>query len=302
MSLVARWLSHRLDKLFCYNAISSAGIVAILPGYLVLTASLELGAKNMVCGSVKLVWALVYTLFLGFGLQLGSDAYLALSADHRAALAALSTGATPAPELVGSFRSADPAKYAHFPAGGQIMYTNASAPVLLAAETWVNGCLRAAEAPWYASPVPWWAAFALVPAFAAVNSVLLAQPARREAFPVMVVIACAAYAANAAADRWLFDQGDVVSAVGALVCGLLGHAYARWRATSAFVVMVPGVLFLVPSGLSAAGGITAEPDVIDIGGAMIKVSIGITVGLFMSGAIVAIFAAGGKKRAGVMSF
>jgi hypothetical protein len=54
------------------------------------------------------------------------------------------------------------------------------------------------------------------------------------------------------------------------------------------------------SGLSQAGGITANGNGIDIGGAMIAVTIGITVGLFMSQALVYTF--GSRKNAAVFSF
>jgi len=54
------------------------------------------------------------------------------------------------------------------------------------------------------------------------------------------------------------------------------------------------------SGLSSAGGITANGNGIDIGGAMIAVTIGITVGLFMSQSLVYTF--GSRKNAAVFSF
>jgi hypothetical protein len=66
-----------------------------------------------------------------------------------------------------------------------------------------------------------------------------------------------------------------------------------------FTSMVTGVLFLVPSGLSQAGGLTAGSG-INIGGAMIAVTIGITVGLFMSQALVYMF--GSRKNAAMFSF
>ncbi|KIM84936.1 hypothetical protein PILCRDRAFT_5955 [Piloderma croceum F 1598] len=53
--------------------------------------------------------------------------------------------------------------------------------------------------------------------------------------------------------------------------------------------MVTGVLFLVPSGLSQAGGITTNTDGIDVGTSIISVSIGITVGQFMSQALIHCF-------------
>lgn len=82
VSLTARGLSTIPDNLFCYSAISSAGVVTILPGFtirkwinplfsssliiilcLVLSA-LELTSRNILCGSVRMVYAIIYTLFL----------------------------------------------------------------------------------------------------------------------------------------------------------------------------------------------------------------------------------------------
>ena len=59
-------------------------------------------------------------------------------------------------------------------------------------------------------------------------------------------------------------------------------------------------LTICQSGLSLAGGITAQGDGIDIGGAMIAVTIGITVGLYMSQALVYMF--GSRKNAAIFSF
>ena len=57
--------------IFCYAAVVSASIVLILPGFIVLTGSLELQSKNLIAGSVRLVYAMIYSLFLGFGLSIG---------------------------------------------------------------------------------------------------------------------------------------------------------------------------------------------------------------------------------------
>lgn len=57
--------------IFCYSAVVSGSIVLILPGFIVLTGSLELQSKNLIAGSVRLVYAMIYSLFLGFGLSIG---------------------------------------------------------------------------------------------------------------------------------------------------------------------------------------------------------------------------------------
>jgi uncharacterized membrane protein YjjP (DUF1212 family) len=46
-----------------------------LANVFIVSSSLELASKNMLCDSVKMVYTLIYTLFLGFGLQIGSDFY-----------------------------------------------------------------------------------------------------------------------------------------------------------------------------------------------------------------------------------
>ncbi|EIW82315.1 DUF1212-domain-containing protein [Coniophora puteana RWD-64-598 SS2] len=246
MSFTARGLSSIRSDIFCYTAISSAGIIGILPGYLILSSSLELASKNIICGSVKMVYALIYTLFLGFGLQIGSDLYLLFDSNV------------------------------------------------------IDGCFRQGDWPWYLRPFPSWTEYIIVPIFSILSSLANLQPAKSKELVVMVVISCASYASNKVANHYIFNRSDIVSAIGAFTVGLLGNMYSRKMGGTAFTSMVTGVLFLVPSGLSQSGGITAHGSGVDIGGAMISVTIGITVGLFMSQALVYMF--GSRKNAAVFSF
>ncbi|KAK1829940.1 pheromone-regulated membrane protein 10 [Podospora conica] len=65
----------RHGKLFCFSALAQSSIALILPGYLVLCASLELQSHQMISGSVRMVYALIYSLFLGYGITIGSVIY-----------------------------------------------------------------------------------------------------------------------------------------------------------------------------------------------------------------------------------
>lgn len=65
----------RNGKLFCFSALAQSSIALILPGYLVLCASLELQSHQMISGSVRMVYALIYSLFLGYGITIGSVIY-----------------------------------------------------------------------------------------------------------------------------------------------------------------------------------------------------------------------------------
>ncbi|KAI5279733.1 hypothetical protein KEM54_004016 [Ascosphaera aggregata] len=61
--------------IFCFAALAQSSIALILPGYIVLCGSLELQSKNLVAGSVRMVYAILYSLFLGFGILIGTALY-----------------------------------------------------------------------------------------------------------------------------------------------------------------------------------------------------------------------------------
>lgn len=44
-------------------------------GFIVLSGSLELSSRSLVAGAVRLCFALMYSLFLGFGLAIGGELY-----------------------------------------------------------------------------------------------------------------------------------------------------------------------------------------------------------------------------------
>ncbi|KAG5419528.1 PRM10 [Candida metapsilosis] len=73
VSFIARGIgSIRGGDLFCFSAIAQGSLAIILPGYIILTGSLELQSRNLVSGSVRMFYAIIYSLFLGFGITLGS--------------------------------------------------------------------------------------------------------------------------------------------------------------------------------------------------------------------------------------
>lgn len=264
IACAARGLSSIRSQIFCYTAISSAGIVLILPGYLIressepdavillthriiVSSSLELASKNIVCGSVKMVYSLIYTLFLGFGLQIGSDFYLLVDRGARRNLETLSARMAAVVSVSGTFVSDNSTSYMSVAEGNPLRGTytfTSTAP--LTEEHIRNGCYRPPDFPWYLQPFPWWSQFIIVPIFSTLSSLANQQPLFTIELVVMVVISCAAYAANKVADHYIFNRSDVVSAIGAFAVGLLGNVYSRKMGGTAFTSMVTGVLFLVP--------------------------------------------------------
>lgn len=294
-----------------------------------MSSSLELASKNILCGSVKMVYALIYTLFLGFGLQIGSDLYLLFDASTRHHLANIGAALARTIIYTGSFVVDDNTlTRSELPSYGSFTFTDGSAPSSMHMR---EGCYRPPEFQWYLQPFPFWSQFIAVPIISMLISLSNLQPWCELDLIVMVVISCVSFAANKAANHFIFNRSDVVSAIGAFAVGLLGNIYSRMFGGTAFTVMVTGVLFLVPvrlarsrlrpgttlslaetdtdclfssskSGLSQAdgGAITASGNGVDIGSAMIAVTIGITVGLFMSQALVYMF--GTRKNAAMFSF
>ena len=262
ISFVARALSSIHNQLFCYNAIASASIVSILPGFLIrklpfhsvwtlltpisVSGSLELASKNIMCGSVKMVYALIYTLFLGFGLQIGNDVYLLFNHSARRALDQLATRLSTQIVEVGMFA----------PDNGTFTFVNDGKPLAgtftfldvnpLADEHIQVGCLRMPGQPWYRQAFPWWTQFIIVPIFSVCSSLANLQPIWTIDMVVMCAISCVSYAANKIANHYILNRSDIVSSIGAFAVGVLGNFYSRKMGGTAFTIMVTGVLFLVP--------------------------------------------------------
>lgn len=79
-SIVVSFLGRALGsihggRIFCFGGIVQGSLALILPGYIILCGSLELQSRNLVAGSVRMFYAIIYSLFLGFGITLGAAIY-----------------------------------------------------------------------------------------------------------------------------------------------------------------------------------------------------------------------------------
>lgn len=195
------------------------------------------------CGSIKLVYALIYTLFLGFAFQFGSDLYLLFDPSARHALDTLSARAAAVITVTGSYMpDSNSPMNPRIPHMGTFSFT----PITpFTRQNIVKACYRPPDFPWYLQPFPWWTQLIIVPLFSFISSFNNEQPVTLDLF-AMVFISCVSFAANKVADHFIFNRSDVVSAIGAFSVGLLGNIYSRKMRGTAFTVMVTGVLFLVP--------------------------------------------------------
>ncbi|GAA6013508.1 hypothetical protein JCM10207_008874 [Rhodosporidiobolus poonsookiae] len=72
-AVIAGALSY--SNQFCFYSIAAGSIVLVLPGFIALCASLEVANRSVVSGSVRMVYAALYSLLLGFGLSAGAEIY-----------------------------------------------------------------------------------------------------------------------------------------------------------------------------------------------------------------------------------
>ncbi|KZS95158.1 DUF1212-domain-containing protein [Sistotremastrum niveocremeum HHB9708] len=259
---------------FCYTAIASSSVVLILPGAIVLSGSLELASKNIISGSVRMMYAVMYSLFLGFGLAIGAQIYTALT-PHQ----------------------------------------------VLGSEDYECSVSHYSGAPWYqANPSEYWA-FLCVPMFSLFLSLRNQAPLFKKEMPITILISCAGWTANHFSTPAFKNHSDISSAVGSFVVGTLANLWGRtsWSRGNAFVVMITGIMFQLPSGLgngglltfasqeqtnsttTTGGGSSATTASYEAGFQvalqLVSVAIGLTVGLFASVVLVYPFG-GGRKRAG----
>ncbi|KAF8934523.1 hypothetical protein BGZ58_005645 [Dissophora ornata] len=74
MSLVVAFVAEALQHSnVCQSAVKLAGIVILLPGYTITCAILELSSRHIISGSVRLFFAVIFSLLLGYGLTIGAS-------------------------------------------------------------------------------------------------------------------------------------------------------------------------------------------------------------------------------------
>ena len=123
----------------------------------------------------------------------------------------------------------------------------------------MDGCYRDPSWPAILQPLSWKWLFLQAPVFVFCLASLNGQTFRDwRRLLIIVIFGCCSFTANKVFNLWIFDQGDVVSAIGATVVGILGTIYGHYSEGDALPSMIPGILVLLPAGLSVVGGLSAN--------------------------------------------
>lgn len=111
----------------------------------------------------------------------------------------------------------------------------------------MEGCYR--DPTWSVAfqPLRWYWLFALAPLFVFALATLNGQPLRDwKRLTIIVTFGCTSFAANKLFNSWIYNRGDVVSAIGATLVGILGTIYGHYSEGDALSSMIPGILVLLP--------------------------------------------------------
>ena len=149
-----------------------------------VVSSLELASKNMLCGSVRMVYAIIYSLFLGFGLTMGSDVGFLVNSHLRHEIDQTTRGLMSSIVISGSFTSEN----ATFPVSdGSFQFSNATQAIT---SNIIKGCYRNPDWAWYFKPFPVWTLVILVPLYTFFSTSWNLQPWKSKQLPAMIIISC----------------------------------------------------------------------------------------------------------------
>ena len=288
-AFVARGLGsipYHGKPLFCFSALSQSSIALILPGYIILNAALELQSRNMVSGSVRMVYAIIYTLFLGFGLLIGTTVF-----------GLMYTGATDAVTCdVPYWWSA----------------SNNSPRIIYVKFIWVpifTVCLAIInQAKWRQMPVMTFIAFCGYQANYWISTHVSSNIQVANAIGAFVIGAIAnlysrffhGLAAAAMLPAIFVQVPGGLAASGSLVAGITSANQITGNATGQSVISNGTQGFLAAQDNTQGGNQNLYGGTIfNVGYGMVQVAIGISVGLYLSALLVYPY---GKRKSGLFSF
>ncbi|KAI9270537.1 hypothetical protein BDA99DRAFT_433885 [Phascolomyces articulosus] len=72
-------LAQALQSYCCFTSVAVSGVLILLPGYAMTMAVMELSARRVTTGTIRLIYAVFYAFLLAYGFQIGSRAYNSIS-------------------------------------------------------------------------------------------------------------------------------------------------------------------------------------------------------------------------------
>ena len=197
------------------------------------------------------------SLYLGFGLTLGSDIWLHFDKSERARVSSLADSFE---RFNGTFYSTNSSVPGWLSPANLTGIWSFDETTVQETRDIVSGCYRDSDRGWWLQPLPWYSLFALLPIINLVISMKRNQPLWTIEMPVMIAISCTSTAVTRLANRHMALSGhpDYTALLGSFVVSLLGNLYSRKMGGTAFTIMLAGIWLLIPTGLAEAGGLSSS--------------------------------------------
>ncbi|KFY31526.1 hypothetical protein V493_01028 [Pseudogymnoascus sp. VKM F-4281 (FW-2241)] len=284
-------------RLFCFSALAQSSIALILPGYIILCGSLELQSKSIVAGSVRMVYAVIYSLFLGFGITIGTAMYGLMDKN--------ATSATSCAKPMNQY-----ARFAFVPLFtmclciiNQAKWKQTPVMLLISCSGYVVNFFTTKRFGSNAQLSQTLGAL-VIGVMGNLYSRLRHGVAAAALLPAIFVQVPSGLAAGGSLLAGLTSADDITNTTNKTapsVSKFLHLLPADYRTVSGDGGGKTTISFLIGTGSALAGHEKTELNsiVFNVGYSMIQVAIGITVGLFLSALIVYPL---GKRRSGLFSF
>ncbi|OAD80105.1 hypothetical protein PHYBLDRAFT_15228, partial [Phycomyces blakesleeanus NRRL 1555(-)] len=94
-AILVGFVAKALGPWICFTGVALSAMAILLPGYALTMAIMELSAKHIITGTVRFVYSLIYALFIGYGLEIGTSLYDALDLSAPPATFDTCTGCVP---------------------------------------------------------------------------------------------------------------------------------------------------------------------------------------------------------------
>ena len=154
-----------------------------------------------------MVFGIVYSLFIGFSLTIGSDLYFFVDTEARHRREAATRYLLDQTSVHGMYQSDTTSR------SGKFSFNSDAIPPPNSHYR-QHGCYRDPEWGWYLQPFPTWAIWSLIPIFCTISALATFQPFRSRELAVMVFISCCSYAVDMVRSLPAFLPPEAQSFVG----------------------------------------------------------------------------------------
>ncbi|KAI8644745.1 hypothetical protein BD408DRAFT_441516 [Parasitella parasitica] len=94
-TVLIAFIAKALDQWICFTGVVLSATSILIPGYTLTMSIMELSARHVITGTVRFVYAMIYALFIGYGLEIGTSLYEAVDAQSSPSVFDVCKGQTP---------------------------------------------------------------------------------------------------------------------------------------------------------------------------------------------------------------